>query len=260
MLAGPCIFAGQTARIWRAVVPPFTGGLHCGSSIQFAVWPSRSPSSRRSPAGSIAGGMRSCGPLRVSWSSRRSPAGSIAGQPGGTIVSRCAGRPAVHRRAPLRASVVTRSGGLRHPSSRRSPAGSIAGGTLTNTAPTMTRSRRPAVHRRAPLRVPVHQDRLVAARQSSRRSPAASIAGVITWKAASSSGKSSRRSPAGSIAASSGSSAVRSATPVVPLLSGGRHCGRVSFGRHTTTTGKSSRCSAAGSIAASRACCRTTWS
>ena len=246
------------------MLPPFTGGLHCGrlttrdrmgASHRAPAVHRRAPLRHGRAAGAtgqaglllppFTGGLH-CGTLsRLSRlaapCSRRSPAGSIAAP---ADHARVAVAGAVcSRRSPAGSIAATRS--ARQPAasdcSRRSPAGSIA----ASDAGPVRGSAAPAVHRRAPLRPPTARPAADARRRCSRRSPAGSIA--AGWLPAEPMPVCcSRRSPAGSIAASRPPRCCIST--LLPPFTGGLHCGRMSTGPQPA---RCSRRSPAGSIAAS---------
>ena len=176
-LARQPVCPGQTARILRAVLPPFNGGLHCGMR-------STKASGRASAAvlPPFNGGLHcgATGPIgrvsRARWCSRLSTAGSIAASSASAWVAGTAGAPAFQRRAPLRPPAAVGSAmahgtvlppfngglhcGLTAPRcrarpvpacSRLSTAGSIAAGERGYGA--VAGDGAPAFQRRAPLRL-----------------------------------------------------------------------------------------------------------
>ena len=210
----------------QAVLPPFTGGLHCGAygrrhRSQPARW-----CSRRSPAGSIAADVHAHGVLATVACSRRSPAGSIAARrrrlrhrsgaqvlppfTGGLHCGAMLGRRPARRLPPV---LPPFTGGLhcgpcadqrRHRRddrcSRRSPAGSIAAASDVGDAPA-----KPSV-------LPPFTGGLHCGRRRQRRHGPARC-------------RCSRRSPAGSIAALDTAACRRPPERVLPPFTGGLHCG-----------------------------------
>ena len=194
------------------MLPPFTGGLHCGWTQPRAGASRGTPCSRRSPAGSIAAGSRctvSSGTIGAPAVPRRAP---LRRWRDGLLAAEAARAPAVHRRAPLRRYSFPADRSRRPRLLPPFPGGlhcgpfdiAIGGERMTGA---------PAVHRRAPLR------------------PAASSRHPATWACAPAV---PRRAPLRLV--SSRPQRERCAT-VLPPFSGGLHCGR------SAKAGRGERCS-----------------
>ena len=149
-LATQGVSAAQTARIPRALVPPFTGRLHCGrpSHPVTHTVATRTALHRAAPLRPGLPGIQRA--LVGARSYRPSPGGSIAASGDGTPGLTRTTRTALHRAAPLR---LHRDLGIDLPNNtsyRPSPGGSIAATSPSSTA--SYAATRTALHRAAPLR------------------------------------------------------------------------------------------------------------
>ena len=162
--------AGQAGPL----LPPFTGGLHCGNDLRGSSCSAAPCCSRRSPAGSIAATVTSATRTTSGRCSRRSTAGSIAAgrHLGDSWVGSCSRRStagSIAARSPRSRSPRTSpilppfTGGphcgtasTRRPGrTRTAPAvtgGPHCGGKLDACAGSCRSAPAPAVHWRAPLR------------------------------------------------------------------------------------------------------------
>ena len=201
-LARRPVCAGQTARILRAVLPPFNGGLHCGCDRQVGAghvpW-----CSRLSTAGSIAA-VRAPGhatrPACAPAFQRRAPLRRATSSC--TATDRCPGAPAFQRRAPLRRAPRPRAAARRRQVLPPFNGGLHCGCPQSRVRRRGCDQRAPAFQRRAPLR----QD-------GARGSPHARTVGAPAFQ---------RRAP---LRPRTRTTRPACRPQVLPPFNGGLHCG-----------------------------------
>ena len=183
-----------SAAAWDPMLPPFSGGLHCGRpNVDHASWPSGAPAvRRRAPLRRRPGRVSACAVLPPF------NGGLHCGYDLGERDASDARAPAVQRRAPLRHNA--RRSGSGTGCSRRSTAGSIR---RVHVSDAMRKCHVPADQRRAPCGWFLHDGRR-------RRHHVPAGPGGLHCGG-------SRRPP-------------MTCSPVLPPFSGGLHCGCVIAG------------------------------